>query len=139
MPTLPRRQTVAISGAYVYIMASGNRTTYVEVTTNLERRVWEYRTGYNPDSFTSKYKLTKLVYIAEFSRLDDAVAWEKSVKGTSRDKKLAPIAEQNPRWNDLAWDWYGEQAAPAALSASRGDSPAEPQTRSGSEPLLRSG
>ena len=61
-----------------------------------------------PEGFTKRYDLTKLVYIAEFSGIDDAIAWEKSLKGKSRAKKLAVIEEQNPRWNDLAWNWYGE-------------------------------
>ena len=40
--------------------------------------------------------------------MDDAIAWEKSVKGKNRAKKLALIEEHNPRWNDLAWNWYDE-------------------------------
>ena len=91
---------------YVYIMANRTRTMYVGVTNDLERRVWEHKTGYLPDAFTTKYKLTKLVYIAEFARMDDAIAWEKALKGKTRAKKMGLVEERNPRWNDLAWDWY---------------------------------
>ena len=116
---------MVITGAYVYIMANPSRTIYIGVTTNLERRVWEHKTSFLRGAFTTKYKLTKLVYIAEFSRLDDAIAWEKALKGKTRAKKLALIAEQNPRWNDLALNWYDpellkvERAAHEAEGAAR--------------------
>jgi putative endonuclease len=112
---------MTIKQAYVYIMSNGSRTIYVGVTSDLERRVWEHKTHFR-EGFTKRYNLTKPVYIAEFARIDDAIACEKTVKGMSRPRKLSLIAERNPRWNDLAWNWYGDEAAPAALSASRGDS-----------------
>jgi putative endonuclease len=101
------KRSRCVKGAYVYIMANSQRTIYVGVTTGLERRVWELKTHFR-EGFTKRYDLTKLVYIAEFSGIDDAIAWEKSLKGKSRAKKLAVIEEQNPRWSDLAWNWYGE-------------------------------
>lgn len=106
---------------YVYIMASATRTTYAGVTSNLERRVWEHKTHLN-EGFTKRYDVTKLVYIAEFEQMDDAIAWEKAIKGKSRAKKLMLIEERNPRWNDLAWNWYGDEAMASPPSASHGDS-----------------
>ncbi|MGN6485464.1 MAG: hypothetical protein ACTHMX_13805 [Thermomicrobiales bacterium] len=38
----------------------------------------------------------------------DAIAREKQLKGWLRAKKVALIEERNPRWNDLAWNWYRE-------------------------------
>jgi putative endonuclease len=111
--------------AYVYIMASTTRTTYIGVTSDLEGRVWQHKT-HTYEGFTKRYDVTKLVYIEEFSRIDDAIAWEKALKAKTRGKKVALIEERNPRWNDLAWYWFEEipaREAPAALaSASRGDS-----------------
>jgi putative endonuclease len=79
----------------------------VGVTTDLERRVWEH--GHHVrEGFTKRYNATRLVYIAEFSRVEDAIAWEKSLKKKARAKKIETIEEQNPRWNDLAWNWYDE-------------------------------
>jgi putative endonuclease len=92
--------------AWVYIMANRTRTMYTGVTTDLERRVWEHKHGDDPNSFTAKYGLHKLVFIAEFPRLDDAIAFEKYVKGKKRAWKLGMVEERNPRWNDLAWDWF---------------------------------
>lgn len=88
-------------------MASVARTTYVGVTSNLERRVWEHKNHFR-DGFTKDHNVTKLVYTAEFLQMDDAIAWEKALKGKSRAKKIALIQEKNPRWNDLAWNWFEE-------------------------------
>jgi putative endonuclease len=106
-----------VKSAYVYIVANSQRTIYVGVTTDLERRVWEHKTHFR-EGFTKRYNLTRLVYIAEFSGIDDAIAWEKSLKGKTRAKKVALIEEQNPRWNDLAWNWYGEGIESVEQSAS---------------------
>jgi predicted GIY-YIG superfamily endonuclease len=110
-----------MKAGYVYIMASASRTTYVGVTSDLERRVWEHKTHFR-EGFTNRYNVTTLVYLAEFARIDDTIAWAKRVKGRSRAKKIALIEHRTQRWNDLTWVWYGDEAAPAALSASRGDS-----------------
>jgi predicted GIY-YIG superfamily endonuclease len=112
---------------FVYIMASPTRTTYVGVTSQLERRVWEHKTHFY-DGFTKEHGCTQLVYIAEFPRMDDAIAWEKVIKGKTRQKKLALIANHNPRWNDLAWNWFddGAQTPTPSSSASHGDSSASP-------------
>ena len=91
----------------VYIMANAHRTIYTGVTSNLYTRVWQHK-HHALGGFTKQYECTHLVYIAEFSRMDDAIAWERAVKGKSRGKKIALIEEQNPRWNDLAWNWYDD-------------------------------
>jgi putative endonuclease len=69
---------------FVYIMASATRTIYT---------------------------VTRLVWFAEFERMDDAIAWEKALKGKTRAKKMALIEERNPRWNDLAWDWFRDASS----------------------------
>jgi len=89
-------------------MASASRTIYVGVTNDLERRVWEHRTG-RIEGFTKMYAVKKLVYLEAFPRIDEAIAREKQLKGWLRARKVAPIEEQNPRWNDLAWSWFPEE------------------------------
>ena len=76
------------------------------MTNDLERRVWEHKTQFVAGSFTSMYDVTRLVYIEEYPRFDDAIAREKQLKGKSRAKKVALIESKNPRWNDLAWGWF---------------------------------
>jgi putative endonuclease len=89
----------------VYILANEHRTLYIGVTNNVWRRVWEHRQP-GGNTFTHRYAIHRLVYLAQFERMDDAIAWEKTLKGKTRARKLALINEPNPRWNDLAWNWF---------------------------------
>ncbi len=45
------------------------------------------------------------MYFELYPRIDDAIAREKQGKGWSRDKKLALIETENPKWWDLSRDW----------------------------------
>lgn len=89
---------------WLYIVANPSRTLYVGVTNNLERRMYEHRNGVN-EGFSKKYGCRRLVHIEEYSSRDDAISREKQLKGWSREKKLALIAERNPKWFDLSRDW----------------------------------
>ncbi len=91
---------------YVYIMTNRyNTVLYTGVTNNLLRRVWEHRNG-RGSQFTSKYRVTKLVYFEETTDVRAAIAREKQIKAGSRAKKIALIESINPEWLDLAEDWY---------------------------------
>src|SRR4030042_2943840 len=94
---------------YVYILTNKmNSVNYTGITNNLERRIWEHKNNFNPDSFTARYNVHKLIYYEEFSNVNDAIAREKQIKGLSRQKKFNLVKEQNPQLNDLAEDWYKE-------------------------------
>ncbi|MEM1002153.1 MAG: GIY-YIG nuclease family protein [Bacteroidota bacterium] len=87
---------------YVYILTNKNNTTlYVGVTSNLEQRIKQNRSGLNPRSFTNRYKLYKLVYFETYQMIGDAVAREKQIKAGSRQKKIDLIEKNNPMWDDL--------------------------------------
>ena len=87
---------------YVYILASTtNVTLYTGVTKDLVRRVYEHRNHLDPDSFTSKYNVHKLVYFEETSDVKVALEREKQIKGWRRSKKNALVETQNPAWDDL--------------------------------------
>ena len=91
-----------VRGGCVYIMTNKrNGTLYVGVTARLVERVYEHRTGINQNSFTAKYGCCMLVYYNAFSRIEEAIAEEKRIKGGSRAKKLKLIESINPQWNDL--------------------------------------
>jgi putative endonuclease len=86
---------------YTYIMASRSRVLYVGVTNDLARRVNEHKQSRNP-GFTSKYRVTRLVYFEEFADIRVAIAREKELKGWKRSRKIDLIAGRNPTWEDLA-------------------------------------
>jgi len=87
---------------YVYIMSStSNYTIYTGVTNNLVRRVYEHRTGADPDGFTTKYAVKKLVYYESTHDVLSAIEREKQIKSWSRKKKNTLIAGINSAWRDL--------------------------------------
>ena len=87
---------------YVYIMSStSNYTIYTGVTNNLVRRVYEHRTGADPDGFTTKYAVKKLVYYESTHDVLSAIERKKQIKSWSRKKKNTLIAGINPAWRDL--------------------------------------
>ena len=76
---------------FVFIMSSYRGMTYIGVTNNLERRVWQHKHSTEP-SFTQRYRVNRLVFMEEFGRIDDAIAREKQIKGWLRAKKMALIS-----------------------------------------------
>ena len=86
---------------WVYILASRDRgTLYVGVTNDLVRRVAEHREA-GSRSFTSKYCVTKLVYLQQFEDANNAIQREKNLKHWSRAWKIQLIEQANPNWHDL--------------------------------------
>ena len=86
---------------YIYIMASRSRVLHTGVTNDLARRVDEHKRGVNA-GFTSRYRITRLVYFEEFADIRDAIAREKEIKGWKRSRKTSLIERRNPTWEDLA-------------------------------------
>lgn len=84
----------------------GKSVIYIGVTSNLTKRVWEHKTGQYPDSFSSRYKLNRLVYWEEYDDIRDAIAREKQLKAGPRKNKVALIVKENKEWEDLSKDWY---------------------------------
>ena len=74
---------------YVYIVQCSDELYYTGVTNNLERRLWEHNTGYVTDCFTFKRRPVELKYYEHFYNINNAIAWEKQIKGWSRKKKEA--------------------------------------------------
>ena len=90
---------------YVYILARASRRTYVGVTSNLIRRLWEHRTK-AVEGFTADYNITSLVFFESINDVVSAISREKELKRWRRQKKVALIEEHNPDWRDLAIDWF---------------------------------
>ena len=87
---------------YVYIMASGkNGTLYTGVTNDIARRSFEHKIHMNPESFSARYNVSKLVYIEVFENPEYAIMREKQIKSWVRKKKIDLIKSFNPEWKDL--------------------------------------
>jgi putative endonuclease len=91
--------------AYVYILASSFQKLYIGVTTEIEIRIKQHKEGRFKDSFTSRYKIDRLVYFERFTEISPAIAREKQLKRWSRIKKIRLIVSQNPTWQDLSQEW----------------------------------
>ena len=84
------------------MMTNKNNTVlYTGVTSDLYKRCIEHNKCIYPDSFTSKYRLFKLVYYEGFHRIEEAISREKQIKGGSRKNKEQLINKMNPKWKDL--------------------------------------
>ena len=84
------------------MMTNKNNTTlYVGVTSDLYSRVYEHKTKKAPNSFTARYNLTKLVWHKVFVGIEEAIDYEKYLKGKRRSVKDSLIMEQNSEWKDL--------------------------------------
>lgn len=86
---------------YVYILTNKyNKTLYIGVTNNLERRLFEHQHEI-VKGFTQKYQLKKLVYLEEYNDINAAIAREKQLKNWHRQWKINLIESVNPTWKDL--------------------------------------
>ena len=96
---------------YVYILTNAKRTLYTGVTNDLVRRMYEHRHKL-VEGFTKRYNLSWLVYYETTNNIEAAIGREKQIKGWLRSKKVALIESSNPRWRDLAQDWFDEDDTP---------------------------
>jgi putative endonuclease len=78
---------------------------YTGVTNNLMRRIYEHK-NHLVDSYTKKYKISKLVYYDQTNDIYEAITREKQIKGWLRKKKIALIESINPSWQDLSLEWF---------------------------------
>lgn len=94
------RDIGAMTQFAVYILASKSRCLYIGVTNDLARRLSVHRAGLV--SFTSRYRVTRLVYVEFTTDVRAALRREKQLKGWRRARKVALIEAANPDWSDLA-------------------------------------
>jgi putative endonuclease len=100
----------------VYILSSRSHVLYTGVTSNLVARIGQHREG-KVTSFTSKYRVQRLVYFETFRDVRGAIAREKQIKSWTREKREELIRAKNPTWVDLAaerFPTYPRKAGPSA-------------------------
>ena len=87
---------------YVYILTNAtNFVLYTGMTNNLERRLYEHRQHSDPNSFTARYNVDKLVYVETTTDVRAAIQREKQIKSWNRRRKNALVESQNPEWREL--------------------------------------
>jgi putative endonuclease len=105
---LRRRRSIQAGGRnmarsfWVYIITNHtNSVLYIGMTNNINRRIFEHRSGVVKSSFSKKYKLYKLVWAQEFPTALEAITAEKKMKGWTREKKMSLILKNNPEFENL--------------------------------------
>ena len=94
---------------YVYMLRCFDGTFYVGVTNDVVRRFQQHCSGEDPTSYTHVRRPLLLVYAGEFSRINDAINFEKQLKGWSHNKKRAFADRDWPLLKRLA---IGPKSAP---------------------------
>jgi putative endonuclease len=77
---------------YVYVLRCRDRTYYTGITGNIEARVWQHENGLDETCYTFRRRPVKLIHAEVFNQVEDAIRFEKKLKGWSRAKKEALFA-----------------------------------------------
>jgi putative endonuclease len=83
---------------FVYIVKCSDNSYYTGFTTDLDRRLGEHQSGKNKDSYIFDKRPVQLMWFETFNDVLNAIAIEKQIKGWSRRKKEALIAQD---WDKL--------------------------------------
>lgn len=99
--------TVTMAKYFTYIMTNKRRgTLYTGMTNSIGIRTLQHNYKVNPNSFTARYKLNRLVWFESFSTRMEAIRREKQIKGWKRFKKIQLIEQTNPEWENLFGSIY---------------------------------
>lgn len=88
--------------SYVYILRYSDETLYTGVTSNLETRIKEHRSGKHIGSYTYNRRPIELVFFCEFTDINLAIEKEKQIKKWSKAKKEALINGEYGKLQNLA-------------------------------------
>lgn len=83
---------------FVYIVECSDKSFYIVITSNLERRIDEHNIGLKINSYTYSRRPVELKWFEQFMNPNEAIKVEKQLKGWSRRKKIALIKED---WDKL--------------------------------------
>jgi putative endonuclease len=85
---------------YVYILLCDQQTYYVGITSDIDKRLSEHKSGQS--LFTKKFADIKLVYKEEFDSKENSSKREVQLKGWSHAKKRALIERKILHLQNLA-------------------------------------
>ncbi len=88
-----------------YILECSDGSYYVGVTNDVESRLIQHNIGEDKKAYTFKRRPVKLVFAEHFPNVEDAIAFEKQVKGWRREKKEALIRRDWDALPELAKDY----------------------------------
>jgi|GEM_PF-1090953 len=90
---------------WVYILTTRRcKVLYIGIANDIIRRLNQHQFG-EVKGFTKRYHLNRIVWLAHFRNVNDAIACEKKLKGWRRSRKIALVDKTNPGWLDLSHDW----------------------------------
>lgn len=75
----------------VYILECSDKSYYIGLTNTLERRVMEHADGISQKCYTFNRRPVTLVFFNEFEEQEQALAFEKRIKGWQKTKQQALI------------------------------------------------
>ncbi|MBI9054670.1 MAG: GIY-YIG nuclease family protein [Bacteroidales bacterium] len=76
---------------YVYILLCSDGSYYTGITNSIDKRIKEHNNSLDKKSYTYNRRPVKIVYQESFQNPNDAILWEKRIKGWTRKKKEALI------------------------------------------------
>ena len=76
---------------FVYILLCSDGSFYTGVTNDFERRFEEHQQGEDTKAYTYKRRPLQLVFCEQFTEINQAIAFEKQIKGWRKAKKQAII------------------------------------------------
>ncbi len=85
---------------WVYILSNRSHILYIGVTNNLSKRIHQHRKQAS-GTFTTRYKITRLVYFESYQYINNAITRETELKHWTRTQKIALIESTNPTWEEL--------------------------------------
>jgi putative endonuclease len=86
----------------VYIVECKDWSYYIGIINDLEKRIWEHNIGQDENSYTYSRRPVELKYFEVFTDVNQAITREKQIKGWSRKKKQALIAQNFDKLKELA-------------------------------------
>jgi putative endonuclease len=84
---------------WVYMLSFADQSFYVGHTDNLDVRVGQHQTGFDPSCYTFSRRPLQLMFTQSFTTREEALAMERRIKGWNRAKKTALIVGD---WREIS-------------------------------------